>query len=56
MQVSKEKAESPCPLMHSCAYRHTHWYSYKLDTYHVHTLATRYSTTNVDALQVYTSS
>jgi hypothetical protein len=31
MQVSKEKAESPCPLMHSCANRHTHWYSYKLD-------------------------
>jgi hypothetical protein len=33
MQVSNYKAESPCPLMHSCAYRHTHWYNYKLDVY-----------------------
>jgi hypothetical protein len=31
MQVNKHKAESPCPLMHSCAYYHTHWYKYTLD-------------------------
>jgi hypothetical protein len=42
MQASKYTAESPCPLMQSCAYRHPHWYKYKdvcgLQGWHVGTL------------------